>query len=172
MRKYMRTALVSLVAVAAVGGPVAGAMACEQPSTPSTATDAHQSVKRSYVKTVKLRGGMTAKVYKLAGKGYQADLFLGKVRLHVLTAINKAAVTLNDGTFVKLTPNGTVTSWKYTAKHVNKPSKPGKQQRQICPPGPGDESRDRQRQICPPGPDAEVPLPAGDGSGADAVNAA
>ncbi|MFE0103491.1 hypothetical protein [Streptomyces sp. NPDC059009] len=166
MRKSLRTGVIALAATATLGASAATALACEQPTGPETSTVAKKQTKRTYVKTVKLRGGMTAKVYKLS-KGYQAEIWLGKSHLGTLTAVNKAAVTINDGVYVKLTPNGTVTSWqsKAPANKTNKPvkkdqrkthkdnknkvrpGKPGKPsvKPEICPPGPTPE-------ICPPGP--------------------
>lgn len=168
MRKYMRAGIIAVAATAALGVPAAGAFASTQPVTEQTGIQAEaptKQVKRTYVKTVNLRGGMTAKVYKLA-KGHQADIYLGKVKLGALTAVHKADLTINDGVVVKLTPNGTITSW-WKKAGVNKPgNKPNKDRKDhghkghkkpgkpsvkpnICPPGPTPD-------ICPPGPAPEI----------------
>ncbi|MER7175920.1 hypothetical protein [Streptomyces mesophilus] len=125
MRTHLRTAIVTLTATVAIGCSAAGAFALgqDQPAAPRCGTaslsDAHGNevnqapphAKRTYVKTVKLKGGMSAKVYKLAKRGHQAELFLGRAHLGTITAVEMGELTLNDGVHVKLTPDGTITSW-------------------------------------------------------------
>ncbi|WP_424216489.1 hypothetical protein ACN20G_30620 (plasmid) [Streptomyces sp. BI20] len=175
MRKHLRAAVVAATATAVVGITAGGALACETPAPTGTEAAAHVTPakkaheKRIYVKTVELRGGMTAKVYKLK-KGHQADLFLGRVKLGTITAVHENAYTINDGTKVKLTPAGQITSWQHRA--VVPPQKPGKpcwkhkhdhrvkpgerndpnRKPQICPPGPV-----AKPEICPPGPVDRTP---------------
>ncbi|MBC9719075.1 hypothetical protein H9Y04_41785 [Streptomyces sp. TRM66268-LWL] len=174
MRKYMRATVIGLAAAATIGTSAAGAFAADQPAAEQTASVASKhgnevnqvakNVKRTYKKTVKLKAGITAKVYKLAKKGHQADLFLGKKFLGTISAVDMAEMTVHNGVEIKLTPNGTVTSWWKKAdkpakpahktnknnKNTVKPGKPSvKPKPEICPPGPKPE-------ICPPGPKPEI----------------
>ncbi|WP_199547211.1 hypothetical protein [Streptomyces sp. N35] len=183
MRKYLRATVIGLAAAAAtIGASAAGAMALgqEQPVKPETGVSqvsgkhgnevnqVAKDAKRTYKNTVKVKGGITAKVYKLAKKGYQADLFLGKKFLGKITAVDMAELTVKNGVEIKLPPNGTVTSWWMKADkpskpglktnkgdhHKVKPNKPGKPKPEICPPG-------EKPEICPPGPADQTLKPEG-----------
>ncbi|RKT05531.1 hypothetical protein BX286_3529 [Streptomyces sp. 3211.6] len=68
--------------------------------------------KRVYVTTVKLADGSVAKVYKVGGGHFEADVLVGGTKLDTLVSKGgKPAYGQNNGLHVVLHPNGTVTSW-------------------------------------------------------------
>ncbi|WKD33523.1 hypothetical protein [Streptomyces xanthophaeus] len=116
MRNIRRTALRSAAVVAGAATvlalPVGSAFAAS-PAVP----EPRPSVKpapsvRAYVTTVKLADGSAAKVYKIGGSHFEADIFAGSTKLDTLVGKDGAAsYGQNNGLHVVLQPDGTVTSW-------------------------------------------------------------
>ncbi|WP_053726458.1 DNA-directed RNA polymerase I subunit RPA34 [Streptomyces sp. WM6378] len=66
---------------------------------------------RSFVKSVKLADGSVAKVYKLGQNHYEAEIWANGSKLDTLVAKGASATGQNNGLYVVLNPDGTVTSW-------------------------------------------------------------
>ncbi|MFD9825613.1 hypothetical protein [Streptomyces violascens] len=66
---------------------------------------------RSFVKSVKLADGSVAKVYKLGQNHYEAEIWANGSKLDTLVAKGASATGQNNGLYVALNPDGTVTSW-------------------------------------------------------------
>ncbi|GGU32126.1 hypothetical protein [Streptomyces violascens] len=66
---------------------------------------------RSFVKSVKLADGSVAKVYKLGQNHYEAEIWANGSKLDTLVAKGASATGRNNGLYVVLNPDGTVTSW-------------------------------------------------------------
>ncbi|MFI6055185.1 hypothetical protein ACIBCO_34495 [Streptomyces violascens] len=66
---------------------------------------------RSFVKSVKLADGSVAKVYKLGQNHYEAEIWANGSKLDTLVAKDASATGQNNGLYVVLNPDGTVTSW-------------------------------------------------------------
>ncbi|MFF2787524.1 hypothetical protein ACFVT6_12260 [Streptomyces sp. NPDC058049] len=128
MRNTRRTTLRSAVVVAGaatvlalpVGSAFADSPAVPEPR-PSVDPSANPSVRpsvkpapsvRAYVTTVKLADGSVAKVYKIGGSHFEADILAGSSKLDTLVSkAGAASYGQNNGLHVVLRPNGTVTSW-------------------------------------------------------------
>ncbi|MEU8773298.1 hypothetical protein [Streptomyces sp. NPDC048606] len=77
---------------------------------------------RAYVTTVKLADGSIAKVYRIGGGHFEADVLAGGTKLDTLVSKGgKPAYGQHNGLHVVLHPNGTVTSWIEGAKPKPKP---------------------------------------------------
>ncbi|MFI6689952.1 hypothetical protein [Streptomyces sp. NPDC050485] len=66
---------------------------------------------RSFVKSVKLADGSVAKVFKLGQNHYEAEIWANGSKLDTLVAKGASANGQNNGLYVVLNPDGTVTSW-------------------------------------------------------------
>ncbi|MGW2818620.1 hypothetical protein [Streptomyces sp. NPDC001415] len=66
---------------------------------------------RSFLKSVKLADGSVAKVYKLGQNHYEAEIWANGSKLDTLVAKGASATGQNNGLYVVLNPDGTVTSW-------------------------------------------------------------
>ncbi|MFJ8311911.1 MULTISPECIES: hypothetical protein [unclassified Streptomyces] len=66
---------------------------------------------RSFVKSVKLADGSVAKVFKLGQNHYEAEIWANGSKLDTLVAKGASATGQNNGLYVVLNPDGTVTSW-------------------------------------------------------------
>ncbi|MFJ6778685.1 hypothetical protein [Streptomyces yangpuensis] len=67
---------------------------------------------RTFVTAVRLADGSVAKVYKVGGSHFEADVLAGSTRLDTLVGRGGAAsYGQSNGLHVVLHPNGTVTSW-------------------------------------------------------------
>ncbi|MEU9102216.1 hypothetical protein [Streptomyces sp. NPDC048361] len=67
---------------------------------------------RSFVKSVKLADGSSvAKVFKLGKNHYEAEIWANGAKLDTLVAKGASATGQNNGLYVVLNPDGTVTSW-------------------------------------------------------------
>lgn len=133
----MRTAhslchsFIAVVATAGIGlGAGSSAIAAESTGSTAAASSVqsvvHAKSKRVHVKSVKLRDGSTAKVYKLGKNKMQAEIWAKGSKLGTLTANGKNAYANHNGLRVKLTCKGTVTSWMDSAKPKPKPQPHGK----------------------------------------------
>ncbi|MER6249851.1 hypothetical protein ABT224_00410 [Streptomyces sp. NPDC001584] len=116
MRNTRRTTLRSAAVVAGAATvlalPVGSAFAAS-PAVPEPRPSVEPAPGvRAYVTTVKLADGSVAKVYKIGGSHFEADILAGSTKLDTL--VNKdgaASYGQNNGLHVVLQPNGTVTSW-------------------------------------------------------------
>ncbi|MCX5388131.1 hypothetical protein [Streptomyces sp. NBC_00083] len=136
-RRTVRTAAIATGAIAALALPVGAAFA-DSPAAPSSGPsddtrkdedggkkdggkkdDAAQDV-RSFVKSVKLADGSVAKVYKLGQNHYEAEIWADGARLDTLVAKGASATGQNNGLYVVLNPDGTVTSWVDSGKKDEK----------------------------------------------------
>lgn len=107
-RTTLRTAAVVAGTAAVLALPVGSAVA-DSPAAPPVEPTAGA---RAYVTTVKLADGSVAKVYKVSGNHFEADVFAGSTKLDTLVSKGGAAAYgQNNGLHVTLQPNGTVTSW-------------------------------------------------------------
>ncbi|MEU6676308.1 hypothetical protein [Streptomyces sp. NPDC046925] len=128
--RTLRTTAIAAIATAGISlGAASGAMAATAPDTaaPSSVSveaAAHSKAKVK-AKTVKLRDGSTAKVYKL-GK-HKAKAVISGPKGGKLIANGKNAYANHNGLHIKLTPGGALTSWMDKAKPKPKP-KPEKRQ--------------------------------------------
>ncbi|WP_438293025.1 hypothetical protein [Streptomyces sp. HUAS TT7] len=66
---------------------------------------------RSFVKSVKLADGSVAKVYKLGQNHYEAEIWANGSKLDTLVAKGASATGQNNGLYIVLNPDGSVTSW-------------------------------------------------------------
>ncbi|WP_328311984.1 hypothetical protein OG432_18105 [Streptomyces sp. NBC_00442] len=66
---------------------------------------------RSFVKSVELADGSVAKVYKLGQNHYEAEIWANGAKLDTLVAEGASATGQNNGLYVVLNPDGSVTSW-------------------------------------------------------------
>ncbi|RFU87578.1 hypothetical protein DY218_06390 [Streptomyces triticagri] len=121
--RSLHSALIAVTALAAVGLSAAGALAAPAATDARTAAaaTAHGHHQRTYVKTVKLRDGSTVKVYKLGKRGAQADIWAKGRKAGTLTAKGRNADADHNGLHIRLSPNGTVTSWADRAEPKPKP---------------------------------------------------
>lgn len=128
----MRTAqslchsFIAVVATAGIGlGAGSSAIAAESTGSTAAASSVqsvvHAKSKRVQVKSVKLRDGSTAKVYKLGKNKMQAEIWAKGSKVGTLRANGKNAYANHNGLRVKLTCKGTVTSWMDSAKPKPKP---------------------------------------------------
>ncbi|MGW0908590.1 hypothetical protein [Streptomyces sp. NPDC002853] len=124
--RTLRTTAIAVVATAGISlGAASGAMAATAPHTTSPASITVESIAHSKtktkakVKTVKLRDGSTAKVYKL-GK-HKAKAVIAGPKGGTLVANGKNAYANHNGLHIKLTPSGSLTSWMDKAKPKPKP---------------------------------------------------
>ncbi|MFA7762087.1 hypothetical protein [Streptomyces sp. NRRL S-448] len=124
MRNTRRTTLRSAAVVAGAATVLAlpvGSAFADSPAVPEPQPSVDPSVRpsveptpsvRAYVTTVKLADGTVAKVYKIGGSHFEADVFAGSTKLDTLVSKGGAAsYGQNNGLRVVLQPNGTVTSW-------------------------------------------------------------
>ncbi|MWA10806.1 hypothetical protein [Streptomyces sp. BA2] len=119
--RTLRTTAIAVVATAGISlGAASGAMAATGPQAPAGVSVSAESVafskakKPKKAKTVKLRDGSTAKVYKL-GKNKAKAVVLGP-KGGTLIANGKNAYANHNGLHIKLTPGGSLTSWMDKAK--------------------------------------------------------
>ncbi|MEV6757043.1 hypothetical protein [Streptomyces sp. NPDC051214] len=123
--RTLRTTAIALVATAGISlGAASGAMAVTAPQTAgprpiSVESVAHSKAKKA--KTVKLRDGSTARVYKL-GKN-KAKAVISGPKGTTLIANRKAVHVNHNGMHIKLTPSGSITSWMDKAKPKPNPHK-------------------------------------------------
>ncbi|WP_314242806.1 hypothetical protein [Streptomyces sp. DSM 40907] len=116
MRNTRRTTLRSAAVVAGTAAvlalPVGSAFAAS-PAVPEPRPSVEPAPSvRAYVTTVKLADGTVAKVYKIGGSHFEADILAGSTKLDTLVGKSGAAsYGQNNGLHVVLQPNGTVTSW-------------------------------------------------------------
>lgn len=119
----LRTTAIAVVATAGISlGAASGAMAATSPHTAAPTSVSVESLahsKAKKVKTVKLRDGSTAKVYKL-GKN-KAKAVISGPKGATLTADRKTVRVNHNGMHIKLTPSGSITSWMDKAKPKPKP---------------------------------------------------
>ncbi|MFI6086866.1 hypothetical protein [Streptomyces sp. NPDC051218] len=125
--RTLRTTAIAVVAAAGISlGAASGAMAAVGPQAPAGVGVSAESValsqakKPNKAKTVKLRDGSTAKVYKL-GKNKAKAVVLGP-KGGTLIANGKNAYANHNGLHIKLTPGGSLTSWMDKAKPKPKPN--------------------------------------------------
>lgn len=134
--RTLRTTAIAVIATAGISlGAASGAVASTVHHTASPASLVVESIAHSKtkakvkVKTVKLRDGSTAKVYKL-GKN-KAKAVIAGPKGATLIANGKNAVANHNGLRIKLTPSGVLTSWMDKAKPKPKPKpKPQPEKRQ------------------------------------------
>lgn len=122
--RTLRTTAIAVIATAGISlGAASGAVASTVHHTASPASLVVESIAHSKtkakVKTVKLRDGSTAKVYKL-GKN-KAKAVIAGPKGATLIANGKNAVANHNGLHIKLTPSGVLTSWMDKAKPKPKP---------------------------------------------------
>ncbi|MGW8374777.1 hypothetical protein [Streptomyces sp. ODS28] len=127
-RTVSRTATLTVAAVAAAALlPAASAVAAPSPAAhtgakstaaASATTDGQHAAKRTLIRTQKLAGGFTGKVYKVSQKVFEADLIApdpdtGKpiVWDTLRTNGDKPAYGEHNGAHFVLHPGGTMTSW-------------------------------------------------------------
>ncbi|WP_419996406.1 hypothetical protein [Streptomyces boninensis] len=128
MKRSIRSAIVTTGVLAVAVVPTSAAFATSAPAAGVPGVHAalpehgQKKTKRVYVKTVQLKGGFTAKVYKV-GRHYEADLRAkvpgtGKTKVwHTLkTSGNKPAYGEANGVRFVLDPNGGIRSWTDGAK--------------------------------------------------------
>lgn len=130
--RTLRTSAIAVIATAGISlGAASGAMAATAPHTATPASVTVESVAhtktKTKAKTVKLRDGSTAKVYKI-GK-HKAKAVIAGPKGGTLIANGKNAVAHHNGLHIKLTPSGVLTSWMDKAKPKPKP-KPQPEKRQ------------------------------------------
>ncbi|MFF4420413.1 hypothetical protein ACFY04_06440 [Streptomyces sp. NPDC001549] len=124
MRNTRRTTLRSAAVVAGAATVLAlpaGSALADSPAVPEPQPSADAFVRpsvepapsvRAYVTTVKLADGTVAKVYRIGGSHFEADVFAGSTKLDTLVSKGGAAsYGQNNGLHAVLQPNGTVTSW-------------------------------------------------------------
>ncbi|MFF4443395.1 hypothetical protein [Streptomyces sp. NPDC001502] len=116
MRNTRRTTLRSAAVVAGTATVLAlpaGSAFAASPAVPEPRPSVVPAPSvRAYVTTVKLADGSIAKVYKIGGSHFEADVFAGPTKLDTLVGKDGAAsYGQNNGLHVVLQPNGTVTSW-------------------------------------------------------------
>ncbi|MEV0528732.1 hypothetical protein AB0I66_35465 [Streptomyces sp. NPDC050439] len=126
--RTLRTTAIALVATAGISlGAASGAMAATAPPTTSSKpinveAVAHSKAKKAKkAKTVKLRDGSIAKVYKL-GKN-KAKAVISGPKGSTLIADRKTVHVNHNGMHIKLTPSGSITSWMDKAKPKPNPNK-------------------------------------------------
>ncbi|NGN66543.1 hypothetical protein G5C51_21905 [Streptomyces sp. A7024] len=127
MKRSIRSAIVTTGVLAVAVVPTSAAFASSAPATGAPGVHAAlpehgQKTKRIYVKTVHLKGGFTAKVYKVRGN-YEADLRAkvpgtNKVKTWqtLRTKGGKPAYGEANGVRFVLDPNGGVRSWTDSVK--------------------------------------------------------
>ncbi|WP_369217446.1 hypothetical protein, partial [Streptomyces flavofungini] len=125
--RTLRNSVIAVVATAGIGlGAASGAVAAEPTGRTASAVSgvesiAHAKAKRTYVKSVKLRDGSTARIYKLGKNRAQAEIWVKGHKAATLTARGKNVTVNHNGLHIRLTPKGTVTSWMDSVKPKPKP---------------------------------------------------
>ncbi|MFI6090693.1 hypothetical protein [Streptomyces sp. NPDC051218] len=126
--RTLRTTAIAVVATAGISlGAASGAMAATAshtagPASISVESIAHSKTKKpKKAKTVKLRDGSTAKVYKL-GKN-KAKAVISGPKGTTLLANGRTVHVNHNGMHIKLTPSGSITSWMDKAKPKPHPEK-------------------------------------------------
>ncbi|MFJ7592710.1 hypothetical protein ACIQZO_36115 [Streptomyces sp. NPDC097617] len=114
MRNTRRTTLRSAAVVAGAATllalPVGSAFA-DSPAAPEAAVKPAPGV-RAYVTAVKPADGSVAKVHRISGNHFEADILAGSTRLDTLVSKGAAAsYGQSNGLHVVLQPNGSITSW-------------------------------------------------------------
>ncbi|WP_367048491.1 hypothetical protein [Streptomyces sp. Je 1-332] len=124
--RTLRTTAIAVVAAAGISlGAASGAMAATAshtagPASISVESIAHSKTKKpKKAKTVKLRDGSIAKVYKL-GKN-KAKAVISGPKGATLLANGRTVYVNHNGMHIKLTPSGSLTSWMNKAKPKPKP---------------------------------------------------
>ncbi|MFF1376102.1 hypothetical protein [Streptomyces sp. NPDC058308] len=121
--RTLRTTAIAVVATAGISlGAASGALAATAPHAAAptgVSVESAAPAQGKKAKTVKLRDGSTAKVYKL-GKN-KAKAVISGPKGGTLIAHGKNAYANHNGLHIKLTPGGTLTSWMDKAKPKPKP---------------------------------------------------
>lgn len=115
--RTLRTTAIAVVATAGISlGAASGAVAATGPQAPASnvSVEAAVSAKGGKAKTVKLRDGSVAKVFKIGKK--KAKAVISGPKGGTLVANGKNAYANHNGLHIKLTPSGSLTSWMDKAK--------------------------------------------------------